>query len=142
METTTANTLKSTSERIFTQEMIPSIVFNHLIHNIECDASDVNDVIGFRSEHEEWILNFHCENEEGFRFQLSEFGFFNNNAKEANRKFIDCKPNSEQLSKMKEILSVKVDQLLKEDEESKRIEAEKLADAHDDRENGLYMFGY
>lgn len=136
------NSVKNSFEnRIFPQNTIDTLIFNHLISNLEIDPdSSIENVIAFASEHEEWSMSFFAEHDSDFHHvTLQDFGFIT--IEDGVERWVQCRPTSEQLSVLQSIIDTKADELA--EEASKEWEAKREAASYDVRkEQGLFGYGY
>lgn len=124
-----AQETNNSGKNLFKKEQIPFSVFSHLSLNLECDCADINDVIGFTSQHENWSLNFYGRESEDFRLEIEEFGFQTPNTTGGDHpNWHKCTPTSEQLSFMNQKIQEKLHYLLQEKEEAEQKAFERISE--------------
>lgn len=123
-------------------EFIPNLVFNLLVNALQCDSDDLDGAVGFAASHEDWALSFYAEADEFFKMKIEDFGFFVSDASvRSGKRWVQCLPTSEQLSKLNGILDSKIKEL--EQEREHEIQARREAESYDVRaEQGLFTYAY
>lgn len=107
--------------------IIPDIVFNKMIQNATCDAGDVDDVVGFSSEHEDWSISFYGKADDDFYMIIEDFGVFSETIS-GGKTWQQLLPTANQLVEMQDKINDKAEELHQEkaDEEEAQKEAIKF----------------
>lgn len=90
------------------KERIPTIIFNHLLSNLDFEGSDVDWIVGL-SEHEDWSLELESDQDGTFNVCVVFCPLLG-----TDRQTYKCALSSEQLAKLKEAANAEYQTQLEE----------------------------
>jgi len=111
-------------------------IFNYLIENAEIESGSELDTVGLSSKFNNYEFSFYGENIDGYNLIVEDFGKMTKDGWKQET------PNDFELSEMKKLLLESVKKVKKQNEMEKLREEEMQLDDYDEREHGVYAWGY